>query len=183
MIYLQLFYEFCKAGILAIGGGLTILPFLNHMADHYPWFSRTELANIIAVAQAAPGPIGTNLAAYAGYAAAGIWGAVTATVALTVPSVAAGALVIKFIAGFKKSPLVQSIFWGLRPAAAGLIAAAGWGVFSMSVLSLDSGGTLTGVQWSSAALFAATALLYMNFKGHPIIYIIFAAAAGIVFKL
>ena len=46
MIYLQLFYEFFKTGLFAVGGGLATLPFLYDMADRTGWFTRTQLADI-----------------------------------------------------------------------------------------------------------------------------------------
>ena len=49
MIYLLLFYEFFKIGLFAIGGGLVTVPFLFDLAEHYPWFTASELADMIAV--------------------------------------------------------------------------------------------------------------------------------------
>ena len=83
MTYLLLFYEFFKAGLFAIGGGLATLPFLYDMADKYPWFTRTDLANMIAVSESTPGPIGVNMATYAGYTTGGIFGALIYGVATT----------------------------------------------------------------------------------------------------
>ena len=58
MLYLQLFWEFFKTGLFAIGGGMATLPFLYDMADKTGWFTRAQLADMIAVSESTPGPIG-----------------------------------------------------------------------------------------------------------------------------
>lgn len=68
--------EFFKTGLFAVGGGLATLPFLYAMADKYPWFDRTQLADMIAVSESTPGPIGVNMSTYAGFNASGIVGGI-----------------------------------------------------------------------------------------------------------
>ena len=51
MLYLQLFWEFFKTGLFAIGGGMATLPFLYDMADKTGWFTRAQLADMIAVSE------------------------------------------------------------------------------------------------------------------------------------
>ena len=60
MIFLQLFYEFFKAGLFAIGGGLATLPFLKQISLRYPWFTPNDLMDMIAVSESTPGPMGVN---------------------------------------------------------------------------------------------------------------------------
>lgn len=43
MIYLQLFFEFFKAGLFAIGGGMATLPFLYDISDKTGWFTYGQL--------------------------------------------------------------------------------------------------------------------------------------------
>ena len=99
MIYLRLFFEFFKTGLFAIGGGLATLPFLQDMSARTGWFTTDQLADMIAVSECTPGPIGVNMATYAGFLVRGIPGAVTATLGLICPSV----IVI----------LILNIFFGL----------------------------------------------------------------------
>ena len=99
MIYLQLFYEFFKTGLFAVGGGLATLPFLYDMADRTGWFTRTQLADMLAVSESTPGPIGVNMATYVGYVTRGIPGAIVSTLGLVTPSV----IVILMIAAFLKA--------------------------------------------------------------------------------
>ena len=70
MLLLRLFWEFFKTGLFAIGGGMATLPFLYSMSDTTGWFTHAQLADFIAVSESTPGPIGINMATYAGIRAA-----------------------------------------------------------------------------------------------------------------
>jgi len=70
--YLLVILEFFKTGLFAIGGGLATIPFLREMAERYPWFSLEDLLDMIAVSESTPGPMGINMATYAGYNAGNI---------------------------------------------------------------------------------------------------------------
>ena len=87
MEQLTLIGEFFKTGLFAVGGGLATLPFLSRMGEIYGWFTKEELANMIAVSESTPGPIGVNMATYVGFSTAGVPGAVVATLGLITPSV------------------------------------------------------------------------------------------------
>ena len=108
MIYLILFYEFFKVGLFSIGGGMATVPFLMELADKYPWFTKQELANMIAISESTPGPIGINMATYAGYQAAGIPGALTATLSLVFPTMVIIILVAKFMSDFSENKYVRA---------------------------------------------------------------------------
>ena len=87
MIYLRLFYEFFKAGLFAVGGGMATLPFLYDISDSTGWFTHSQLADMVAVSESTPGPIGVNMATYVGYTTGGIPGAVIATLGIIAPSI------------------------------------------------------------------------------------------------
>ena len=77
MTYFLLAYEFFKAGLFAIGGGLATLPYLMEMSQNHPtWFTLDELMNMIAVSESTPGPIGVNMASYVGFHVGGVLGEV-----------------------------------------------------------------------------------------------------------
>lgn len=99
MIYLQLFFEFFKAGLFAIGGGMATLPFLYDISDKTGWFTYGQLADMVAISESTPGPIGVNMATYVGFTTAGIPGSVIATLGLITPSI----IIILIIAGFLKA--------------------------------------------------------------------------------
>ena len=83
MIYFTLAYEFFKIGLFSIGGGMATLPFLMDLAGKYDWFTIAQVADMAAISESTPGPLGVNMATFAGYHAAGIPGALIATLALT----------------------------------------------------------------------------------------------------
>ena len=126
----QLFYEFFKTGLFAVGGGLATLPFLYDLSDRSGWFTYQDLSNLIAVSESTPGPIGVNAATYVGFLTAGPFGALIATLGLITPSVLIILLISQILERFRKNPLVEKLFYGLRPASTGLIAAAGLLVLS-----------------------------------------------------
>ena len=159
MIYLQLFWEFFQTGLFAVGGGMATIPFLYDMSDKTGWFTHQDLANMIAVGESTPGPIGVNMATYVGYVTGmaeggignAILGAVTATLGLVLPSLIVILIVAAMLKRFKDSPLVQKAFYGLRPASTGLIAAAG---ISVAVSNLF-GSAPPGINWKGWILAAA----------------------------
>jgi chromate transporter len=187
MIYLQLIYEFFKTGLFAIGGGLATIPFLSSMADRYPWFDQAMLSDIIAVSESTPGPIGINAATYAGYQAAGIPGAITATLSLTAPSFIIIGLIAKALNRFNENAYVRFAFHGLRPAVVGLIGMAWFSVFKIALLT---GGRFAESRlwadlfnWKALLLFLVMLLAIQRFNRHPLLYITASAIVGIVLKL
>ena len=62
MILLQLFWEFFKTGLFAIGGGLATVPFLQDISAKTGWYTAGQLADMIAVSESTPGPMGVNMA-------------------------------------------------------------------------------------------------------------------------
>lgn len=180
MIYIQLFYEFFKTGLFAVGGGLATIPFLTAIADKYPWFTRQQLTDMIAVAESTPGPIGVNTATFAGFRAAGVPGAVVATFGLVLPSFLVILVIANAMQKYKDSSLMQSAFSGLRPASTGLIAAAGWSVLNTAL----SGTDILGMVSLPALLLFVAIMVLSNVKKlkslHPALFIGFAALVGIV---
>lgn len=183
ILLLRLYWEFLFVGLFSMGGGMATVPFLFDMSARTGWFTAADLANMIAIAEATPGPIGINMATYVGYAAAGVPGGILAPLGLATPAFAVILLVSKLLSAFWKDPKVQGLFYALRPASVGLIAAAAFSVCSVSLFSLDGGFTL---HWPSIALFAAL-LAAMNLpKLNKIpsgVYVALAAVAGILFQM
>lgn len=189
MIYLQLFFEFFKAGLFAVGGGMATLPFLYDMSDKMGWFTYADLANMVAISESTPGPIGINMATYVGYTLRGIPGAVTATVGLITPSIIIILIIAKFLQAFKDSPLVDAAFYGLRPASTGLIAAAGLSVLALVLVNpgvSEGAGILELINIKSilliAVLYYFTAVCKKTKGLHPVCFIAASAVVGIVFQ-
>ena len=87
MIYLQLFYTFFKIGLFGFGGGYGMLSLIQfEVVGRYRWLSVQEFADIVAISQATPGPIGINSATFVGFSVAGVAGSLLATFAVVLPS-------------------------------------------------------------------------------------------------
>ena len=191
MIYLRLFWEFFKVGLFSVGGGLATLPFLYSLGAKTGWFSTADVANMLAVSESTPGPIGVNMATYAGFDCAGVLGGVVATLGLVTPSVIVIVLIAMALQAFRTNKYVDAAFYTLHPASTGLIAAAGWSVFALVLVNLDayraSYQQADLLQWKNLLLFAViwvlTNLVKPLKKLHPVVFLALAAVVGIVFRL
>ena len=191
MIYLRLFWEFFKTGLFAVGGGLATLPFLYSLGAKTGWFGTADVANMLAVSESTPGPIGVNMATYVGYDCGGVLGGVVATLGLVTPSVIVIVLIAMALQAFRTNKYVDAAFYTLRPASTGLIAAAGWSVFALVLVNLDayraSYQLADLLQWKNLLLFAViwvlTNLVKPLKKLHPVVFLALAAVVGIVFRL
>lgn len=187
MIYLQLFYEFFKTGLFAIGGGLATLPFLYDIARNYSWFDESTLADMLAVSQSTPGPIGINMATYAGFNAGGVIGSIIATIALVMPSFIIIIIIARFLNKFRESKQIEAIFYGIRPAVTGLIAVAWFEIINISILTLskfiETKNILNLFDYKALILFIVVFFMSKNSNKHPIIFLLIGAFAGILFKL
>ncbi len=194
MVYLQLFWEFFKTGLFAVGGGMATIPFLYDMADATGWFTRNDLANMIAVSESTPGPIGVNMATYVGFLTGSqqggtlhaLLGAVIATLGLVMPSIIVILIVAAVLKSFRNNQYVSHAFYGLRPASTGLIAAAGISV-TMSNLVLSDAFSLSAINVKGLILGVILWLLTNKVKKtkglHPIVFIGFSAVVGILFSM
>ncbi len=187
MIYLMLAYEFAKLGLYTVGGGLASLPFLYDISTRTNWFSHAELLNMIAVSESTPGPIGLNIATYAGFTTAGVLGAIIATLSLMLPSLIIVVIVSKLLTRFKESSLVQSTFYGLRPASTALVAAAGFSIFKTTMLNLELYNITSNftdiLRLPNLCIGAVLFIAIWKLKLHPIVFIVIGAILGVVFKL
>ncbi len=188
MIYITLFLEFFKVGLFTIGGGLATLPFLYELADKYTWLTKSMIADMIAISQSTPGPIGINMATYAGFKAGGIFGGIVSTFAIVLPSFIIILIVANFLNKFKSSKLVEGGFKGLRPAVTGLIAVAWFEIIKISIINVNKFLETNNlfdvvINFKALVLFLVILLVTKKFNKHPIVFIGLGAIAGIVFKL
>lgn len=183
MLYLRLMIEFFKTGLFAIGGGLATLPFLYELSEKTGWFTTTDISNMIAISESTPGPIGINMSTYVGYHTAGLLGGIVTTLSLVLPSIIIIEIISKVLTKFKESKVVKSVFYGIRPASTGLIAAAGLGVFKVAFLATSGTFVFAGINLLAAGIGAVIFILLRTVKLHPLVYIAIAAALGVILKL
>jgi chromate transporter len=200
MSLILLYLEFFKIGIFAVGGGLATLPFLFEMAnDQFTfiqqtgWLSSGHISNFLAIAQCSPGAIGVNVATLTGYLygghAGGIAGGILAALGLISPAIIVISIIAKALQSFKNNKTAVRIFAGLRPAAAGLLCAAGWGVCLLAFGNSTgghTGGNSAGenlfdiIRWREILVCIAIFFLIEKFKWHPVVFIALGAVAGIL---
>ena len=189
MMYLQLFFEFFRTGLFAVGGGMATLPFLYDMAERTGWFTAAQLADMIAVSESTPGPIGVNMATYVGFVSGGLPGAGIATLGLITPSVIVILIVAAFLKSFRDNKYVNAAFYGLRPASTAMVASAGITVVTATFLRGEiavATDLLTAIDWKGVALAAVLLVLTRWVKPtkklHPIVFIALSAVVGVVLK-
>ena len=189
-LYLRLFWEFFKTGLFAVGGGMATLPFMYDISGKTGWFTHSMLADMVAVSESTPGPIGVNMATYVGFVTGGVPGAVIATVGLVTPSVIVILLIARVLKAFRENQYVDAGFYGLRPCSIGLIAAAGVLVIKLALFNTElyaSTGAIADLFNVKALILAAVLLAatrcIKKLKGlHPIVFILASAVIGIVFS-
>jgi chromate transporter len=179
---LVIFGEFFRIGLFAIGGGLATLPFIYKLSGTAPWLDADTIPDMLAVAQSSPGAVGVNLAIYAGYRAAGIPGGAAAALGIVAPSIIIICVIAGMLQAFKENKIVQAVFTGLRPAAAGLLCAACIPVLKISLW--NSGAVLwyEHLRVMQSALFVVLFVLIRKFKAHPVFYIASAGILGVILK-
>ena len=187
MIFLQLFWEFFKTGLFAVGGGLATLPFLYEMGARTGWFTAQQVADMLAVSESTPGPIGINMAVYTGYTSAGVLGSVAALVGIVTPSIIVIILIAAALRAFRDNKYVKGAFYGIRPVSTGLIAAAGITVALGVLFRLDAWEGVskfwTVLDWKAWVLAAVIFAVSKVFKKlHPAFLILIGAVAGAVFR-
>ena len=183
MLYVKLFWEFFQTGLFAVGGGLATLPFLYDISDRTGWFSHQQLADMLAVSESTPGPIGINTATYAGFVTGNLPGAITATLGLITPSVIVILIIFAFLQVFKGNKYVDAVFYGLRAASTAMITAAGLIVAKITFLNQKM---FLGLNYKTVILALIILILTNVVKRtkelHPAVWILFSAIAGAVFE-
>lgn len=172
MIYVLLFLEFFKIGLFAIGGGLVTVPFLFNLSEKYGWFSAAELTDMIAISESTPGPIGVNMATFAGFNTAGVVGSVIASIGLVLPSFVIMIMVSKMMDKYSCNQLFYQVLEGIRPAVLALILAVG---LQIGQIALDGNVEIL--------LFVSFLAMMQIWKRNPIFYICLSAVLGVVLRL
>ena len=188
MIYFYLFITFFKIGLFGFGGGYAMLSLIqNEVVRNYGWLTSGEFADIVAISQMTPGPIGINSATYCGYTAAhnagfdgimAVLGSCVATFAVVLPSFIIMLTICKVFRKHMKSIAVQSVLKGLRPAIIGLL-----GATTMLLMTKENFGSIYEDPWQfvmSIFLFAASLYGVMVVGIKPIRMMMYCAVAGLL---
>lgn len=170
MLYLQLFWQFFQIGVFSFGGGYATLPFLYEIADKFHWYSSADLTNMLAISSITPGPVGVNVATFAGFNSGGILGSLIATTSVVLPSFIIVTIVSKMLEKFRTNKYVKGAVSAVKPAGCALLSAVGIKLLFTSNLHLF--GTLL--------LVALIVLSVVRKKTDPLVYLGVSAVAGLV---
>lgn len=189
MIFLQLFLVFSKIGIVGFGGGYAMLSLIqDDVVNKHGWLSSAEFTDIVAVSQMTPGPLGINMATYVGYTSVlnagyptelAMLGSLLATLSILWLPFILMIVVSRFLLKHKESPIIKSIFAGLRPTIVGLVAAAALVLMNAENFGAPRTALLQFVV--SLVLFALAFISVYRFKVSPLKILALAGIFGMVF--
>jgi chromate transporter len=182
--YIKLILSYLKIGLFGFGGGYAMLSLIQREVVGAGWITNTMFTDIVAISQMTPGPIGINSATYIGYVVgcdaggmgwlSGIMGSVLATMAVVIPPYILTLYTGQYINRHKNSPIIKSIFKGLRPVCVGLIGSA-----ALLLMNHDNFGN-TNYELTASIIICAISFLIVRFtKIHPILVILLAGIAGL----
>lgn len=152
---LQLFWSFCQIGFTSFGG-LSMIPLINSEMVGHSWMTVSEVADIVAIAEMTPGPVGLNCATFAGIRVAGLPGALAANLGVLMPTLTLCAVAAIFFERFKASYALKNILFGVRPVCIGLI----WAV----ILDLCQTNYIVGGSLRIASVLIAALAVYLLIK-------------------
>lgn len=180
MIFWELFSTFFVIGLFNFGGGGTVLSLIqNEIVVKNAWISEEAFANIVAISQTTPGPLGINCATYVGFEVAGVLGSALATIALVLPSFLVFFVIIRIFNKFHTHPIFAHTMKMMYPATAGLIASAAIVlIFNIKLPNIEIIAN-NFPNWKSWALFALAFYLAYWRKVNPIILLLASAVVGL----
>ena len=169
----QVFLSFFKIGAFTFGGGYAMIPLIqNEAVENRHWVTDEDILEIIAIAESTPGPIAINSATFVGYKAAGILGAMCATVGVVLPSFVMILLLSFVLAQFQQVQAVQYAFNGIRAGVLALLVKALWTMYKKSPKG-----------WVGYVVIGASFVLTAVFEINVLFVIIGCAVFGLVTSL
>ena len=171
-IILDLFLTFAKVGVMTFGGGYAMLPILQHeVVENKGWATEEELMDYFAIGQCTPGVIAVNTATFIGQRNRGILGGIVATLGVVFPSLVIISLLAGVIEAFSHLAWVQNAFGGIKVCVCVLIINAVVKLFKKAVVDIPT-----------LIIFLIVALCSIFLSLSPIIFVVMAAACGIILK-
>jgi len=188
MMILKLFIIFFQIGLFSIGGGYAMIPLIQKEIVGNGWLTNEEVTDVVAISQMTPGPFAVNAATFVGMKLEGVWGAIFATLGVTLPSVIIVLIIARYFFNFQKHPAVQGVLYGVRPVVTGLIASAGFVIAETALLRVPlTMKILSGIttffqsfDYWGIAIAVVVFLGVQKWKWHPILMIVVAGVLGTI---
>ncbi len=186
MIYLQLFLNFLKIGVVSFGGGYGMIPLIQETVISHGWLTQEEILNFIAVSESTPGPIAINMATFIGSSQGGILGSFIATLGIVIPSFVIILLIATLAKNLMKFAGVKATLNGIRPTIVGMIFATFVTMFISTIFSIKTVESTFAFDWKGLVIFAVVAIIALAFKLwrkksiSPILLIVFSGGLGLL---
>ncbi|MDR7076888.1 chromate transporter [Neobacillus niacini] len=176
MVLWELFKTFFITGFVSFGGGYAMIPIIEKAVTEYGWISAERLTNMIAIAGMSPGPIAANSAILIGYSAAGISGAIVSAIGILLPSLILVITVAAFFVKLHHNPLVERMFYGLKPLVTSLI------IFAAIKFALANNMINLGISFRSISyclIFGLSLFALLKLRWNPVYVIILSGLLGV----
>ncbi|MCI1857380.1 MAG: chromate transporter [Sporolactobacillus sp.] len=160
----DIFIAFFRSAILSFGGGPSGIPLVEaEVVRRYKWMSLEEFGDLVAIANALPGPINTKLAGYIGWKKQGWVGMLIALIAVILPTVLLMIALLGFLAYFQEARWVRGMTQAVLPVVGVLMAQLTWSFLSSAK---------KGLGWPATLLLVAASFMLMEVLPiHPAILI------------
>ena len=173
----ELFFTFLKIGLFTFGGGYAMISLIESICvEKKKWITHDEMMDVTVIAESTPGPIAINCATFVGYKRGGFTGAVTATLAVTIPSFVIIFIISKFLDNFLEIKIISDAFKGIKIAVGFLIINAALNMIQKMKKTKFS----TGVVCISFIVMLAVNFLSLNFSSIALM-LVFGAVSTILF--
>lgn len=163
-LYKDIFIAFFRSSIMSFGGGPSGIPLVEtEVVKRYQWMTLEEFGDLVAIANALPGPINTKLAGCIGWRLKGFWGLLVALVAVILPTAFLMIILLTFLAAFQDLRWVRGMTQAVLPVVGVLMAQLTWRFLSSA---------RKGLGWPvSLLLIAASFVLMEGLRVHPALLI------------
>ena len=174
MVCFELFLSFMMIGFTSFGG-MSMIPLINQEMLSHGWMTASEVADIVAIAEMTPGPLGLNCATFAGMRTAGVLGAASATAGVLFPSLTLCLVAAVFFSKFKENKIMGYILHGIRPVCIGIIA-----TIIVQQSMANYGGTFYAVSPAAVLIGIIALIMLIRFKWTVPKVVMLSAVAGLV---
>ena len=186
MIYLELFLNFLKIGVVSFGGGYGMIPLIQETVVTKGWLSQEQILNFIAVSESTPGPIAINMATFIGSSQGGILGSFIATLGIVLPSFVIILIIASLAKNLMKFAGVKATLNGIRPTIVGMIFATFVTMFISTIFGIKTIESVFSFDWKGLVIFTVVVIIAVAYKLirkkslSPIILIIFSGGLGML---
>ncbi len=186
MIYLELFLNFLKIGVVSFGGGYGMIPLIQETVVTKGWLSQEQILNFIAVSESTPGPIAINMATFIGSSQGGILGSFIATLGIVLPSFVIILIIGSLAKNLMKFAGVKATLNGISPTIVGMIFATFVTMFISTVFGIKTIESVFSFDWKGLVIFTVVVIIAVAYKLirkkslSPIILIIFSGGLGML---